>query len=124
MNIKITPLHLIGENERGATFDFSTRKTGDFLFASRNAGSISGNHYHKGLSSSKNPEILLLTSGEAVLFAQTLDGKEAFEETLKAPVKVEIGTYIIHTIKATTDISFVEFNSLEEHKKDTFYPKD
>jgi hypothetical protein len=29
---------------------------------------------------------------------------------------------VLHTLKAETDLIFLEFNSLKEHKSDTYYP--
>lgn len=122
MNLSIEQLNLLGENENGATFSLETRTASAFVFAQRKAGSVSGNHYHKGDSAGKNPEILILTAGSASLYAKDLTSNEEREMVIEAPTKVEIGANVLHTVTAITDISFLELNSIEEHKKDTYYP--
>jgi len=119
--IEIKELTLIGESEAGSTFGFETLARAGFIFAQRKEGTISGNHYHKGLSKSKNPEILLLTAGEAEIDGHLNNGEEVFRQIVKAPVIIKIYPKVIHRIRAITSIQFLEFNSIEEHKADTFY---
>ena len=54
--VVIVPLTKIGEDERGTTHIFETDRSGEFIFSFRKSGSLSGRHYHKGLSPNKNPE--------------------------------------------------------------------
>lgn len=120
--VKTTPLKELGKDQRGATYELSTRSTEGFLLAYRKAGSISGNHWHEGTSANKDPEILLLTSGKIEIYAKDLETNEEQTLTLEAPQKIEIGAKVLHTVTAITDCSFLEFNSLEDHKKDVNYP--
>jgi len=120
--IEIEELDLLGKNDNGATWSFETLTRSGFIWAERKAGSMSGNHFHKGISDSKNPEILLLTKGQAELSGQLQNGEEVFREKLEGPILVKIYPNVIHTIVAITDIQFLEFNSIAEHKADTFYP--
>ena len=119
--VKISPLKLIGQNNNGSTFGLSSESTGEFLLAFRNEGTICGKHFHKGLSSQKNPEIFILIEGELELYYKNL--KTAMEKriTVKAPAKVDIYPYNWHEIKALTTITFLELCSLKEHERDTFY---
>lgn len=119
MELKITPLKQLGENVFGKTFELTARSTRDYLLAYRKAGSVSGNHYHEGKSEGKNPEQLILVSGEAEIYAKDINTGEEHTERVNAPTLISIGAFILHTVTAITDISFFELNSLEEHKADT-----
>ncbi len=109
-------------DERGESYEFFTRPRKGFLLSYRNKGSVSGNHWHEGKSGAKNPEILLLTSGEIKLYAKDLDTGDEQIQNLKAPAVIEICPRLLHTLTAVSDCAFLEFNSLEEHKADTNYP--
>ena len=119
--VKVSPLKLIGQNDDGSTFGLSSKSTGEFLLAFRNAGTISGKHFHKGLSFQKIPEVFILIEGELELYYKNL--KTSVEKciTVKAPAKVDVYPYIWHEIKALTTITFLELCSLKEHEQDTFY---
>ena len=67
MKIEITKIDLKAVDERGALHYFSTDRSGEFLLVYRNKGSISGQHYHKGISANKNPEDMLLVQGSLLL---------------------------------------------------------
>ena len=121
--VEIKSLDLIGENEKGKTFGFETIARSGFIFAERKKDTVSGNHFHQGISHSKNPEILLLTSGKIELNVSSIDGENSQSFILESPKLIEIKPNTLHTVIALTDIQFLEFNSLEEHKADTFYPQ-
>ena len=120
MNVKITPINLKAADVRGALHYFSTERTGEFLLVYRNAGSVSGQHYHKGISAGKNPEDMLLVQGKALLHWKDLKSNQ--EETLElvAPTRVLIEPNVWHELTATTDIVFVELNSLVDGSEDTY----
>ena len=119
--VEIESITKIGENDSGSTFELEDLSSLGNLLAFRNKGSISGNHYHKGVSPSKNPEKLVLISGEIQLTTKNIESLEVDETTVKAPALIKIYPNIVHTVEALTAITFMEFNSLEDHKKDTFY---
>ncbi len=121
--IEVENITRISGNEQASTHTFTTVSRSGFILASRAKGTVSGNHYHEGESASKNPEILLLTQGRVQLEGKLLAGEQVFNQELEAPVLVRIYPKVIHTLTALTDIQFLEFNSLEEHKSDTLYPK-
>jgi len=54
MSVQVQPIDVKAVDERGALHYFSTDRTGEFLLVYRNAGTISGQHYHKGISAGKN----------------------------------------------------------------------
>ena len=120
MRITISPINLKAADERGALHYFSTDRTGEFLLVYRNAGSISGQHYHKGNSAGKNPEDMLLVQGTASLHCRDLNTNEDKTFELVAPTRVLIQANVWHELTAITDIVFVELNSLVEGSEDTY----
>jgi hypothetical protein len=86
----------------------------------RNAGTASGNHYHKGVSPGKNPEDMLLMQGSATLHWKDLNTNHEEKVELIAPVRVLIQANVWHELTAITDIVFVELNSLADGSEDTY----
>lgn len=117
--IVISHLSLINKDERGATFSILNNRSGDFILAYRKAGSSSGRHYHTGKSPYKDPEILYLLSGEAMIRWRRLDEQTIQEIKVTSPAKVEIAVNIWHELLALSDCSFWEMNSLEDVKRDS-----
>jgi len=120
MSVIITPIDLKAADERGALHFFSTNRTGEFLLVYRNAGSVSGQHYHKGISAGKNPEDMLLVQGSATLHWKDLNTNQEETVELMAPTRVLIQPNVWHALKAITDIVFVELNSLADGSEDTY----
>ncbi|MGK0406409.1 MAG: hypothetical protein ACJAZH_000220 [Roseivirga sp.] len=119
---EIQDLKHLSSNESGATYELGAILSEGYLLATRKKGSISGNHWHIGASAAKNPENLLLISGSISLELRHVVSKETKEIKLLGPKLIKIWPNVLHTLKAETDLIFLEFNSLEEHKKDTHYP--
>ena len=82
MPIQLHPIDVKAVDERGALHYFATDRTGEFLLVYRNAGTVSGQHYHKGISAGKHPEDMLLVQGKADLHWKDLVTNE--EETMKS----------------------------------------
>jgi hypothetical protein len=120
MRVTISPIDLKASDERGALHYFSTDRTGEFLLVYRNAGSVSGQHYHKGTAAGKNPEDMLLVQGTASLHCKDLTNNEEKTFELVAPTRVLIQSNVWHELTAITDIVFVELNSLVEGSEDTY----
>ena len=121
--IEIIPLPKIGEDERGATHYFDTDRTGQFIVAYRKAGSASGKHYHKGLAPHKNPEIIIIMQGSAILNWYDVRGTAKGTEKLEAPVMIKIHPWAWHEVIAETNIVVFELNALTDAKDDTFWIK-
>lgn len=119
MSIQILPIEVKAVDERGALHYFSTDRTGEFLLVYRNAGSISGQHYHTGISAGKNPEDMLLLQGKAILNWKNLTTNETQTVELIAPIRVKIAANTWHELRAMTDIVFIELNSLSDGSADT-----
>ena len=120
MSVEVQAIEVKAVDERGALHYFSTDRTGEFLLVYRNAGTISGQHYHKGVSAGKNPEDMLLVQGKANLHWKDLTTNEEKTIELIAPIRVKIHANIWHELIAITDIVFIELNSLSDGSEDTF----
>ena len=120
MPVQVSPIDVKAVDERGALHYFATDRTGEFLLVYRNAGTVSGQHYHKGISAGKNPEDMLLVQGKAILQWKDMITNQAETVELVAPTRVLIQANVWHQMTATTDIVFVELNSLAEGSEDTY----
>ncbi len=119
MSVTISSIDVKAVDERGALHYFSTDRTGEFLVVYRKAGTISGQHYHKGISAGKNPEDMLLVQGSAILHWKDLETNKEETITLNAPTRVLINANAWHELTAVTDIVFIELNSLADGSEDT-----
>ena len=120
MKIEIIKIDVKAVDERGALYYFSTDRSGEFLLVYRNKGSISGQHYHKGISANKNPEDMLLVQGSFLLQWKEIEGTENGEVEVVAPARILIPAGIWHQVTAQTDIVFIELNSLADGSEDTY----
>lgn len=120
MSIQVSAIDVKALDERGALHYFSTDRSGEFLLVYRNAGTISGQHYHNGLHKGKNPEEMLLVHGEIILNWRDIQTEEIGTLNIKAPSRVIIPAKIWHEVKAITDIVFIELNSLKDGSEDTY----
>lgn len=119
--MKIIPLTTTGPDERGYTCEYFHERMGRQLLVFRKAGTVSGRHYHKGISLTKNPEIFILLHGNCVLNWRHVNETEIQTTMLTGPVRVDIPPYEWHEFIAETDCTYIELNSLAEHIADTFY---
>lgn len=117
--VRAYELPLIGRDERGQTLVIPNRRSGDFMLGFRKAASSSGRHYHSGLRANKNPEILILISGEAELRWRWLQDTRLQVLKLKGPVRLEVDAGIWHELYALSDLVFWEMNSLEDVQADS-----
>jgi dTDP-4-dehydrorhamnose 3,5-epimerase-like enzyme len=120
MSVSVSTIDVKAIDERGALHYFSTDRTGEFLLVYRKAGTISGQHYHKGKSPGKNPEEMLLVQGSITMNWKNLGTEEQGTITIEAPSRVIIEANVWHEVKALTDIIFIELNSLVEGSEDTY----
>ncbi len=119
--VTITFPDKVGADERGYTYEYFHDRYGRHLLCFRRAGSISGRHYHKGISLSKDPEVLILASGSLILRWKKIHEAKINTTVIDQPCRIEIAYYIWHEIEAVTDCTFIELNALSEHRADTFY---
>lgn len=117
--VRVSPLTLIGADERGDSYVIENDRSGDYMLAYRKAGSSSGRHYHTGKVSGKNPEILYLLTGEAVIRWRPVAESRLREVKVVAPARVEIQINIWHELVPLLDCAFWEMNSLEDVRQDS-----
>ena len=120
MSVSVSKIEVKAIDERGALHYFSTNRTGEFLLVYRKAGTISGQHYHKGNSAGKNPEEMLLVQGSLTMNWKNLETNASDTIKIEAPSRVIIKANVWHEVKALTDIIFIELNSLAEGSEDTY----
>jgi dTDP-4-dehydrorhamnose 3,5-epimerase-like enzyme len=120
MNVSVSKIDVKAIDERGALHYFSTDRSGEFLLVYRKAGTISGQHFHKGNSAGKNPEEMLLVQGSLTMNWRNLNTEEKGSLTIESPSRVIIEANVWHEVKALTDIIFIELNSLAEGSEDTY----
>lgn len=119
--MKITPIKTTGPDERGFTAEYFHGRLGTQLIVFRKAGTVSGRHYHKGISITKNPEIFILLSGTCIVNWREVNSSLLHSATVTGPVYMETPPYTWHEFVTETDCTFIEMNSLSEHAADTFY---
>lgn len=119
--MKIEPIALTGSDERGYSAEYRQERTGKQLLLFRKAGSVSGRHYHKGLSSAKNPEVFIVLHGSCIINWRLIQEDHLQTQKLEGPVRLEIPVDTWHEVIAITDCTFLEMNSIDEHIADTFY---
>lgn len=117
----ITPIELSGNDDRGFTAEYHHERGGQQLIIFRKAGTVSGRHYHKGISPTKDPEIFVLLTGNCTVNWRNINEDEIQSAELTGPVKLGIPTYTWHELVMHTDCTCIELNSIGEHKNDTFY---
>ena len=76
----------------------------------RKAGTVFGEHFHKGEDPSKNPERFFLIKGELRITATNKKG-EKFGDIVTENTEIIIEPYILHKMEAITDVSFIEYRS-------------
>ncbi|QJB36806.1 hypothetical protein HF324_02620 [Chitinophaga oryzae] len=117
--IKVTTLSLAGEDDRGSNYLWDCTRTGEFMLCYRHAGSSSGQHYHTGISDNKNPEIMFLLTGKALIHWCPVGGNEIHTTEVTAPARVEVPVNLWHQLIAETDCCFIELNSMADVQKDS-----
>lgn len=117
--VKIGEFKHIGQDNRGITREFSlARKQQNFMFITRNKGTVSGNSYHAGKTEGTNPKLFILLSGDIEFSYRRLATTERNTLTLSAPLIIEVKPNVIHSVKAITDIILMECNSLADIQQD------
>jgi hypothetical protein len=112
--VKIKPLHLIAEDERGATYDYGLPGRENFVFITRKAGAVSGNTYHEGKSKMTNPKTFVLLTGSLEFSYRHIDEMTHQVVVVDQPSIIEVVPRVTHAVKAITDIAILECNSLQD----------
>jgi hypothetical protein len=121
--ITVEEIWFKGKDERGLTGEIDVLdRSGKFILAYRKAGSVSGNHYHTGVSPQKNPEYLFLLHGKVEIeYAEVKDGilSQIYSVIAVAPCKVTVQANCWHRMFFIEDSHFLELNSFEQGDSDT-----
>ncbi len=114
------PLH---SAERGTIHQMQFDGRERILVVRRNKGSISGMHYHKGISKSSNPELLFLVSGSLEVRLRDINTNQKETFSIGPNTLLEIQPRIYHEFRALEECIFIEFGfageGQEEHEADT-----
>ena len=111
-SVRIQELEAVNPHDiRGLSYEWMKGKEcGQLTLCYRKKNTLSGNHYHTGKDASKNPELVLLISGQLRLI--TCNGKDTIEQVVeKSPGEIMISPNILHTYKAISDIIFLEYRT-------------
>jgi len=83
-------------------------------------GCIAGEHYHKGLVASKNPEINIILKGKVEYYLKDLKSGKTEKVIIEAPKIIKIYPFVYHEIKAIEETLFLEPFDEEAVKRDRF----
>lgn len=119
--MKIIPIHPFNTDDRGFGCEIDQERTGKQIIVFSKPGAVRGRHYHKGISPTKNPEIIILLSGTCVFNWRKWDETAIQTAIVEAPARIEIPPYTWHELIFKTESALLEMNSLAEHAADTFY---
>lgn len=115
---KITPIKSFKESKTALKYEFSSRKTKDYMLIKAKEGEILGEHWHEGKVAAKNPEHIIFIEGRAKLVGRHVETYETEEKTVEAPCIINIYPYWYHEMIALTDITLIDLGSLADHKAD------
>lgn len=97
-------------DERGPIYSvFTGENMEEVAVSKRKAGSIAGNHFHKGESPSRRPEINFIVDGKGYFEVYDWRNERRYFKTVVEEgdlVRIEPGVY--HTLHAVTDITLIE----------------
>ncbi len=111
--LTVTTIHSVsGTDSRGETFELFKGLSGQQVtLYRRRAGSSFGNHFHKGLDPSKDPEYFFLIEGQARVTARNGITGEKFSEIINPHEFIIIEKNIFHSFEALSDVLFLEYRS-------------
>ena len=113
------------DDERGPTYEWCRGLPGKQVsIYVRKRWSWFGNHFHGGRDPSKNPERFFLARGK--VWFQAFEGKKRIVNgIIGSGAEIIIYPGILHSMRALTDVIFVEYRETEfdKSKSDT-YPEE
>lgn len=123
--MEVQNIKLAHQDARGYTYEvnlLADGREGPFVVCNRKAGSVCGEHYHRGLVG-KNPEVVYLLSGSVCLECMRIDESMApstlSKSTIQAPARITINPLIWHKMTVLEDATFFELNTLSQGSDDT-----
>ena len=122
--VTIRPIPSVDHDARGKVYRWCTGLLGkEITIFQRHAGVSFGNHYHKGIDPSRNPERSLLLQGTASFWAYNGLTKERVENILLEEfTEIQVGKGILHGMKAMTDVVLIEYRltAFDENHPDMY----
>jgi quercetin dioxygenase-like cupin family protein len=82
----------------------------ELVVVERNKGTVSGDHYHRGLDESKNPERLFVVKGRVNLDVKNLSTGEKSSQIIGPLTELRIYPNVYHRLDALEDCVFIEVN--------------
>lgn len=116
--VEIEKINLIGEDERGSTFNYKINGRTDYILISRKQGTLSGNTYHKGTTKGTNPKTFVLLSGEIEFNYRHVENTEHHTLTINYPCIIRVMPLVVHSVKAITNVLMLECNSILDIQND------
>ncbi len=116
---KIRPVN--PKDKKGPTYEWCKSIQGlQVSIYHRPKGKIFGEHYHKGIDPSKNPERFFVVAGKARLRAY--NGTQRMSRVIEEGTEVLIWPYVYHSYEALTDFYFIEYRSTiyDKENSDSF----
>ncbi|QQG39096.1 MAG: hypothetical protein HYS32_01405 [Candidatus Woesearchaeota archaeon] len=127
--IEIIRLDNASSNTKGPVFEwknFTNEKIVQITCYQRKKGVIFGNHFHKGIDSSKNPEMFLMVSGEADFSVYNKFSNEKKTIRIKEGDVIIIYPNVLHKFTAFTDVVYIEPRTtiFDKNDSDCFTPEE
>lgn len=119
--VEINQMNFIGADSRGDTHEFNVRPNGAYIFLNRSKGTMSGNTYHSGKTEATNPKIFVLLLGEIEFFYRHIKSKKHFSKIISFPCVIKINPNVTHAVKAISNISMLECNSILDIQNDRYH---
>jgi quercetin dioxygenase-like cupin family protein len=104
---EIIDLETRKKDETKSSYYFEV-KGKQWMLITINKGKIGGEHYHKGESELKNPEIAVIIKGKAEIYLKNIITNEEKTIIVEAPKILKIQPNVYHEIKALEDFTFIE----------------
>lgn len=95
---------------KGPVYNLNFSKYRVQVVFQRESGTSTQPHWHTGLDTSYDPQVLFLVSGEMEMHFWDLNGNERTEHFNSGTI-VSIPKNILHSYHAVTDISFIEWRT-------------
>lgn len=90
-----------------------------WIFIELRKGCVAGEHYHKGLAKTKNPEINIILKGKAEYALKDVKSGKTETVVVEAPKIIKIMPFVYHKMKAVEETLLLEPFE-EEQMKDRF----
>jgi hypothetical protein len=119
--VNIVPLNLVGEGDRGVTYDFVIRETSEFVLMKRLAGTMNGNAYHEGISNRVNPKTFIILEGEIEFLYRAINEENHHSELIDYPCIIQVYPYVTHAMRVIKNAIFLEALGFKDVENDRHF---